>query len=162
METMASKGRIQSMSKQAAQLETIAALLRAQSTLALATTDEQGAPCVAPLFYIVDGDLTLYWLSSAASLHSRNLGRCPAASATVYRNTENWKEICGVQMRGSVETISGPQQRNPLVRTYCERFGLGGVLRLAIRRSTLYAFRPVWFRYIDNSKHFGYNFELTR
>ncbi len=150
------------MSKQATQLETIAALLRAQSTLTLATTDERGTPCVAPLFYILHGDLTLYWLSSAASRHSLNLNRSPTAAAAVYRNTQNWKEICGVQMRGSVETIAAPGQRDPLVKTYCERFNLGGFLHLAIRRSTLYAFQPHWFRYIDNQKHFGYNFELTR
>lgn len=149
------------MSKQATQLETIAALLRAQSTLTLATTDEHGAPCVAPLFYIVDTNLTLCWLSSAASRHSINLSRNPEAAAAVYRNTQDWKEICGVQMRGRVQTIAAPGQRDPLVKTYCERFNLGGFLHLAIRRSTLYAFQPHWFRYIDNSKRFGYNFEVT-
>jgi uncharacterized protein YhbP (UPF0306 family) len=142
--------------------EIIAALLRDQSTVALATVSAQGEPSVAPLFYIVDACLNLYWLSSPNCLHSRSLAANPAASAAVYRPTENWKEICGVQMRGRVETIFGPQQRNPLIKSYCERFGIGAVLRLAIRRSTLYAFRPDWFRYIDNSKHFGYNFELTR
>ncbi len=150
------------MTKQAAQLETIAALLRDESTVALGTVSAQGEPSVAPLFYIVDACLNLYWLSSPNSLHSRSLAANPATSAAVYRPTQNWKEICGVQMRGSVETIAAPGQRDPLVKTYCERFNLGGFLHLAIRRSTLYAFQPHWFRYIDNSKLFGYNFELTR
>ena len=150
------------MKKDARQLETIAELLRGESTFALATVDEQGQPSVAPLFYIVDGDLNLYWLSSAASIHSRNLAKNPTASATVYRHTEIWKEICGVQMQGRVEVISDPERRSALVKVYCERFGLGRVLQLAIGRSTLYQFQPQWFRYIDNSKRFGYKFEVTR
>jgi uncharacterized protein YhbP (UPF0306 family) len=150
------------MTEKAKQFQTIAELLAAQSTLALATTSESGAPCIAPLFYISDQELNLYWLSSPASQHSRNLRLNPEASATVYRHTGNWKEICGVQMRGRVETIAEPEQRSKLVKIYCQRFSLGSVLRLAIRRSTLYVFRPEWFRYIDNTRHFGYRFELTR
>ena len=75
------------MKKDTRQLNRIAALLRGEFTVALATVDEQGEPCVAPLFYIVDGDLNLYWLSSAASKHSLNLGRNPTASATVDRKS---------------------------------------------------------------------------
>lgn len=150
------------MNRQSSPLDAIAALLRAESTLALAACGKNGIPSVAPLFYIVDSDLNLYWLSSPASLHSLNLAANPQASATVYRHTQNWKEICGLQMRGPVETVAQPEQRAELVKTYCERFALGRALRFAIRRSTLYAFRPHWFRYIDNSVHFGYSFELTR
>ena len=150
------------MPKKARQLEIIATLLREESTIALATVDEQAEPCVAPLFFIVDGDLNLYWLSSSASLHSRNVRRNPIASGAVYRHTEMWREICGVQMRGRVDAIAGPKRRVELVKVYCERFGLGDVLRQAMRRATVYAFRPEWFRYIDNSKRFGYKFEVTR
>jgi hypothetical protein len=39
---------------------------------------------------------------------------------------------------------------------------LGRVFRLAIRLSTLYLLQPDFFRYIDNARGFGYNFELTR
>ena len=150
------------MKDEARQLEMIAAVLRAESTVALATVDERSEPCVASLFYIVDGDLNLCWLSSAASMHSRNLGRHTTARATVYRHTENWKEICGVQMRGRVEVISEPDRRSSLLKTYSERFALGRVLRTVIGRSTLYQFLPEWFRYIDNLKRFGYKFEVMR
>jgi uncharacterized protein YhbP (UPF0306 family) len=147
---------------EAKQLESIGVLLRAESTVALATTDENGEASVAPLFYIVDGDLNLYWLSSAKSAHSGNLKANPAVAASVFRHTEKWKEICGVQMRGRVEAITDPERRKAVVKIYCERFELGNVLRLAIGRATLYAFRPDWFRYIDNSKRLGYRFEVVR
>jgi hypothetical protein len=149
------------MTATAKQRETIAALLRAQKTLALATVGEQGEPCIAPLFYIAGQDLSLFWLSSPTSLHSRNLARSPRAAATVYRHAEKWKEIRGVQMRGSVTVITDPARRKPLIEIYCERFQLGAVFRLAIGQCDLYEFRPDFFRYLDNSKHFGYKFEFS-
>ena len=143
------------------QLEMIAALLREQNTLALATTDQRGQPCVAPLYYISDDELNLYWLSSESSLHSENLKLSPNAAAAVYRPTENWKEIRGVQLRGPVTVISDPAKRRALIKAYCERFQLGAIFKTAISQCSLYALRPVFFRYIDNSKVFGHSFEIA-
>jgi uncharacterized protein YhbP (UPF0306 family) len=146
----------------ARQLELIAALLREETTLSLATSGEGGAVCVAPLFYIVDEEFSLYWFSSKSSLHSLNLKRTPRAAATVYRNAESWREICGVQLRGAVSKVAEPERRATLVEAYCERFTLGRVFRLALHTSDLYSLRPEFFRYIDNARGFGYKFELTR
>jgi uncharacterized protein YhbP (UPF0306 family) len=143
-------------------MELIAALLRGQSTLALATTDEQGRPCVAPLFYLVDDELSIFWLSSETSQHSVNLARVPRASATVYRHAESWKEICGVQMHGAVTVITDQMRRKAQINLYCERFQLETVFRLVISRCALFAFTPDFFRYIDNSKWFGKKIELER
>ena len=126
----------------ARQLELIAALLREETTLSLATSGEGGAVCVAPLFYIVDEEFSLYWFSSKSSLHSLNLKRTPRAAATVYRNAESWREICGVQLRGAVSKVAEPERRATLVEAYCERFKLGRVFRLALHTSDLYSLRP--------------------
>jgi uncharacterized protein YhbP (UPF0306 family) len=150
------------MNKKQQQLELIATLLRGQTTLSLATTSADGEPSVAPLFYIVDKELILYWLSSESSLHSQNLLTTPQAAATVYPPAKSWKEIRGVQMRGVVSIVTDPQRRAALVKAYCEHFNLGRVFRLAIRHSALYAFQPEFFRYFDNAKAFGHKFELTR
>ena len=144
------------------ELGQIAALLSEATTLSLATTGENGEASVAPLFYIADSDPSLYWLSAESSRHSLNLARSPRAAATVYRNALNWKEICGVQMRGLAGRITDANPRAALVEAYCERFRLGRVLRLAARQSALYVFKPKFFRYIDNAKGFGYKFELRR
>jgi uncharacterized protein YhbP (UPF0306 family) len=143
------------------QMEWIESLLRAESTLALATVGEDGLPSIAPLFYLLDESLILYWLSSPNSQHSRNLLREPRAAATVYRSVENWKEICGVQMRGRVAVVGDKARRKALIDRYCQRFHLGTILHLAIRQSTLYAFAPESFHAIDNSQRFGWNFELS-
>ena len=137
-------------------------LLREQTTLSLATTGEDGEPCVSPLFYLVDEEYSLYWLSSPNSRHSRNLLRTPRAAAAVYGGATSWQEIRGVQMRGAVSKITEPKRRAALVKAYCERFQLGTVFRIAIRRSALYLLQPDFFRFIDNARGFGSKVELAR
>jgi uncharacterized protein YhbP (UPF0306 family) len=144
------------------QLETLVTLLREENTLALATVDEHGDPSIAPLFYLVDEDLSLFWLSSPSSWHSQNLKKVPRAVATVYRHTESWNDIRGVQMRGLVTVVKDRRRRRLLIKSYSERFKLGTLFVAAISRCNLYEFRPNFFRFIDNSKGFGYKFELIR
>ena len=115
---------------------------------------------MAPLFYIADEELSLFWLSSEASLHSGNLRRRPRAAITIYRPAVNWKDIRGVQMRGSVTVITDPKLRRAVVKTYCQRFQLKAIFRLAISRCALYKFKPDFIRYIDNSESFAAKVEL--
>lgn len=141
--------------------ELVAALLQSQSTLALATGAESGGPQVAPLFYLPAANLCVYWFSSASSAHSRSLRRNPAAAVTVYRCTDRWRDICGVQMRGTVAVVTDRAERRAVAKAYAGRFRLGKVFESAMGRSKLYVFRPAWVRYIDNSRRFGYRFELS-
>jgi uncharacterized protein YhbP (UPF0306 family) len=143
-------------------LEIVASLLREETTLSLATTSQDGEVSVAPLFYIAADDLSLYWLSSEDSLHSKNLKIQPRVAATVYRNAMSWREIRGIQMRGSASKVTDSELRRLLIPAYCERFKLGRVLQLAVRQSVLYSFKPEFFRYIDNARGFGHKFELKR
>lgn len=142
------------------QIEWVLALLHTESTLTLATVDENGLPWSAPLFYLAEDDLTLYWLSAAKSQHSSNLASQPRVAVSVFLSVENWKEIRGVQMRGRVETIEEAAQRKAIIERYCQRFHLGAFFHLAIRQSTLNAFHPEWIRGIDNTRRFGWKFEL--
>jgi uncharacterized protein YhbP (UPF0306 family) len=141
-------------------LEQIAALLRSESTISLATTDACGEPRSTPLFYLADDRLCLYWFSSSASAHSRNVKRNAAAAASIYRPTGDWKEILGLQIKGRVAVVKDRVLRKAITETYAERFQLGKLFRAAIARSSLYVLRPAWFRYVDNGRHFGYKFEV--
>jgi uncharacterized protein YhbP (UPF0306 family) len=139
----------------------IAALLKSESTLALATSGEDGAPHVAPLFYIAGEDLELCWFSSPSSRHSLNLEARSGAAVTVYRSTAEWKDICGVQMRGTVSIVVDATRRAAVTQAYTARFRLGAQLQDAIASSSLYSFRPAWIRYLDNSLGFGYKSEFA-
>jgi uncharacterized protein YhbP (UPF0306 family) len=139
----------------------VAALLNSQTTLSLATSAEDGSPHIAPLFYLAGEAFHLYWLSSATSLHSRNLKRSPAAAVAVYSPATEWKEIRGVQMRGAVSVVHARVERRQIVEAYAARFHLGPLFRARIARSRLYRFQPEWIRYLDNTTRFGCKFEFT-
>ncbi len=134
--------------------------LQSQNILTLATVAEGELPSATPLFYLLHGGICLYWVSSASSLHSRNLVRGREVAAAVYAATDRWKKIHGVQMRGSVHIITDSQERKEVLRSYAERFHLGRVLRVAMSQSMLYKLVPSWIRLIDNSRRFGYNYEF--
>jgi uncharacterized protein YhbP (UPF0306 family) len=136
-------------------------LLESQSTMTLATVDEHGNPHAAPLFFLLRNDhLTLYWLSSADSRHSINLRTRPRVAVAVYASVNRWEKIRGVQLEGTATEVSDPQQRREIIAGYRRRFRLGALLSAAITQSTLYAFRPNWIRYTDNSRGFGYHVEI--
>jgi uncharacterized protein YhbP (UPF0306 family) len=139
----------------------VAALLNSQTTLSLATAAGDGSPHIAPLFYLAGEALDLYWLSSASSVHSRNVKRNPVAAVAVYSPAASWREIRGVQMRGPVTVVHDRAERRRIIEAYVERFQLGALFRARIARSRIYRFQPEWIRYLDNTAHFGYKFEFT-
>jgi uncharacterized protein YhbP (UPF0306 family) len=138
----------------------VAAFLQSQSTMTLATVDEAGAPRATPLFYYTGDDLNLYWVSSPSGAHSQDVLRTSAASAAIYAATEEWKEIRGVQMNGTVHVIGDAKERTRLLKKYSERFLLNAALRLALTTHTLYRISPSWVRFLDNSVHFAYKREM--
>lgn len=139
----------------------VARLLQRQSTLALATISADGTPHITPLFYLAGEALRLFWFSSATSRHSRNLKLDPAAAVTVYWPTQQWREIRGVQMRGSVSVVNDAARRSAIAAAYSARFKLGTAFKAVQARSRLYEFQPAWIRYLDNSIRFGYKFEFA-
>lgn len=143
------------------QLRQIRRLLARETTLVLATVDAGANPRSTPLFFICGDALHLYWFSAPTSLHGRNCARAPRVSVAIFHNTRNWQKIRGAQMDGVVSVVRDRVLRRQLTRDYCIRFGLGDDFRSTLRRSALYCFRPAWVRYIDNSRGFGYKFELT-
>ncbi len=151
----------ESMSKkELAQLATVRTLLTAQTTLVLATTGEDGVPRSTALFYFHDDDLRLYWFSSRTVLHSLNCAHQPQASISISPHAETWKQIKGVQMQGTVSIVPSGARRKAITTAYVERFSLGKAFALALRSASLYCFEPTWLRYVDNSRHFGYKFEI--
>jgi uncharacterized protein YhbP (UPF0306 family) len=136
-----------------------AEFIRRGNTLALATTGEDLCPRIAPLFYVADSDLRLYWFSKPSSEHSRNLRRHPAAAVTVFRQTDRWPEIQGAQMRGRVAMVRAGKRREQTMQTFRERFALGPEFDAALAGHNLYCFTPEWLRWIDNTRGFGFKVE---
>ena len=140
--------------------EEVLLLLREQSTLSLATAYRSGAPHVAPLFYIPDERMHLYWFSKPDTRHCRDLAHQPAAAVTVFFPTRHWREIRGVQMRGTVSLVRDPARRAAIATAYSERFRLGHEFDAILSRHRLYEFRPSWVRYLSNEAEFGFKVEF--
>jgi uncharacterized protein YhbP (UPF0306 family) len=141
-------------------LEIVRRFLDLHSTLTLATVDPDASPRSTPLFYRSTPALSLYWFSSPRSAHSVNCARNPITSIAVYAHTTFWRQIQGLQMRGSVSRVKDPRLRGIIAADFTARFHLGPAPRLALRAAALFCFVPSWLRYLDNSRRFGFRFEL--
>lgn len=139
----------------------IQAFLEAQSTLSLATVNAGGQPEAAPLFYVSDEALKLYWLSSEKSRHSVNLLARPRAAATIYPAVWGWQEIRGLQIEGEAAVVTHPAVRDAVLARYRRKFTLPPAFDAQIAASALYALRPRWIRWLDNGVRFGYKAEIT-
>jgi len=145
---------------QSEEIGRISRLLRSQSILVLASADRDGLPRSAPLFFLADEMLRLYWFSTWTSRHSRNCARDPRAAVAISRPARNWRQIAGVQMEGRVAVVRSGALRRRMTAEYCARFGLDESFAETIRKSSLYCFTPEWVRYVDNSRRFGEKIEL--
>jgi uncharacterized protein YhbP (UPF0306 family) len=141
-------------------LPTIRAFLESQSTLALATVDANGNPQVAPLFYVSDDALNLYWLSSADSRHSVNLAANERVAATIYPVAWHWTEIRGLQIEGTAHQITDDDLRSDILARYQQKFDLPSGFESIITGSGLYVLKPAWVRWLDNGVRFGYKSEI--
>lgn len=141
--------------------EFIAAFLQTQSTIALATLNAEGQPEIAPLFFVADDSLNLYWLSASHVRHSLNLTRHAQVAATIYPTVWEWNDIVGLQIEGTAEAITDERVREQIMQIYLRKFQLPASFDAAIASSTLYVLRPQWMRWLDNSVSFGYKSEVT-
>jgi uncharacterized protein YhbP (UPF0306 family) len=141
-------------------LQTIRKFLEAQSTLALATIDANGNPQVAPLFYVSDDALNLYWLSSYTSRHSMNLTARERVAATVYPEAWHWTAIRGLQIEGAAYSVTDETTRQDILARYYQKFDLPPGFETIIADSTLYVLKPSWVRWLDNGVRFGYKSEI--
>ena len=141
--------------------DAVRAFVESQSTLALATVSADGLPQVAPLFYVSDDNLNLYWLSSETSRHSINLAAQPQVAATIYPDVWQWTDIRGVQVEGRAATVRDLQARAAVLARYRAKFPLPPAFDAQIAASALYMLKPTWIRWLDNSQHFGYKAEWT-
>jgi uncharacterized protein len=141
-------------------LQIIQAFLDTQSTLALATTNPDGSPQAAPIFYVADDRLNLYWLSSPSSRHSTNLVRNSKVAATVYPSVWQWNDIVGLQIEGEARPIGDERIREQILTIYLRKFQLPAAFDSIISASILYSLKPSWLRWMDNSVQFNFKVEL--
>ena len=135
----------------------VSRLIESQRTLVLATADPD--PWSAPVYYLYR-DRRFYFFSSASSRHvtaALASGRCAAA---IFRDGDDWREIEGLQMDGTLERVAPGAEavgaftayvgRFPTVRTFFTDAipDLGRFTRHF--RAQIYAFVPERVHYLNN------------
>lgn len=132
------------------------------TTMALATTGEDGEPHSASVFFAADEQLNLHFFSDPDSQHGMDVARDPRAAVSFYAESQRWQDIRGIQMRGVVlPTPPGPGWERAW-EIYAAKFPFVTGLEHVVARNQFYAFVPHWIRLVDNRQGFGYKVEWLR
>jgi uncharacterized protein YhbP (UPF0306 family) len=100
----------------------VAEYLRAHHTMTVATASPTGnAPHAAHVFYVVDDDLRLVFLSQRSSVHGQHIGRQAQVAVTVSEDYDEWRHIQGVQLWGTARLLTKAAEVGALAH-YFRRF----------------------------------------
>ena len=142
----------------------VQAYLGGQHVMTLATGGDAG-PWAAALFYVHEG-FTLYFLSSPATRHCRNLAQRPRVSVTIQQDCSDWPQIKGVQLEGIASRITGKEEQR-VRNLYGAKFPVVGklaqapaVIRDAFARVSWYQVVADRAYFVDNSAGFGHRDEI--
>jgi uncharacterized protein YhbP (UPF0306 family) len=130
------------------------------STMALATGLNQ-SPHVAPVFFVADSEYKLYFFSGRDCQHSRDLEVNATSAVAIYPETNDWRVIRGLQMRGQAWNILPGAEWSYAWGLYQEKFSFVRDLTRIVKDNMLYVFTPEWIRLVDNREGFGYKKEWS-
>lgn len=88
-------------------------------TLATARDDEPWASAVA---YAWNADLEFVWFSATTAVHSENAAVNPKAVAAIFNSTEPSDTVNGVQTRGSIDIVDGPDLQSVMDHYFAQSF----------------------------------------
>ncbi len=113
-------------------------------------------PHAASVFYAVDDELRLVFLSKPTSTHGLHIGNRGPVAVTVTEQYGDWEDIRGVQLWGVAKRVTGPG-RAVAMAVYLRRFPFVSDLakqpRLAavMRAIAVYRVEPVRVAFTDNT-----------
>ena len=140
-------------------------LIEAQNTMTVATAQAQVA-WAAPVYYVFSNSC-FYFFSEPGSRHVMESLASGQASSAIYASGASWQEIRGIQMSGTIESVSVGFEAMEAVRAYLKKFSFTreffssredlDINAFAKRfRVKLYRFKPDLIYYMDNSIRFGF------
>lgn len=133
------------------------AYLENHTVMTLATNGPEGL-WAAAVFYAND-NFDLIFLSAGHTRHGQNLAANPQAAATIQENYEDWPQIQGIQLAGTVRLLEG-ENRKSAISSYQKKYpfiqSAGMAIQTALQKVNWYRLTPQQFYFIDNSKGFGH------
>ena len=132
-------------------------LLQTRRTLVLATADPR--PWSAPVYYVYI-ERRFYFFSSPRSRHITAALASGSCAASIYRDSESWRDIEGLQMEGVVQEVQLGAEAFAAFPAYVKKFPtvkeffVGAVFDFAQFRerfrTQLYVFVPQQAYYLNN------------
>lgn len=142
-------------------------LVLAQKTLTLSVADPE--PWSAPVYYVYRRE-RFYFFSSSDSRHAAAAMKSQRAAGSIFRDSDDWREIEGLQMAGRVEQIGLSVEALDAFSNYIMRFptikeffvGASFDLEQFIQRfgCRLYAFIAEQAFYMNNAHGFAKRTEI--
>ena len=141
------------------------------STLTLATSNAD-SPWAATVFFAADSKFNFYFVSDHRTQHGRDIAANGKVAATINPDCDNWNDVAGLQLRGSVSIVDGLERAKALA-LYFKKFPQIDALfakpegeheetiAARLKAANFYKIRPEMIRVIDNDKGFGYREEFT-
>lgn len=144
--------------------------LKQYSTLTLASSQDD-QPWAATVFFVSDADLNIYFVSDYRTHHGRDMAANDRVAATINPDCDNWHDVHGVQLTGSVSVTEGMQRAKALM-LYLKKFPQidqlyakpkgehEETIAKRLKAANFYCIKPGWIRMIDNAKGFGHRDEF--
>lgn len=136
-----------------------------ESVMILATSDKFDN-WSAPLYYLFE-DRSFYFLSSKNSLHIKMTDKNPEASVSIFKNSDSFHDIKGVQMSGIVKRVKNHKETFKILKKYVNRypctaelFDIEKIVKSVREKTRVYSFIPEKIIYTDNSVEFGFKKEI--
>lgn len=87
--------------------EEILKFLKDKKLVTVATIDENGAPWIANLYFGIDDDLNMYFMSKRSAKHSQHIERDSKIAYTVaWYNLEDSEDRIAIQATGTCELVT--------------------------------------------------------
>lgn len=142
-------------------------LINSRRTLVLSTSGE--GPWAAPVYYLFRNGAFVFF-SSPNSRHIVDAIASGSCAAAIFRDADDWRDIEGLQMEGSIREITGEADalgafdayvaRFPTVRSFFEDGAFDLATFCAKFRARMYAFAPSRVFYLNNRAGFGARVEI--
>ena len=134
------------------------ALLREHQVLTLAVA----GPYAAAVYYAVDANLNLYFVTDPQTRHGGALLNDGRVAGTIQRDRQCRQEIRGIQLTGHCRRLTGAA-RVAGWTIFLKRFAWASAPDLApsLAKVALWKLTPDWLRLIDNRRGFGHKAEWT-
>lgn len=140
------------------------------STLTLATCND-GLPWAATVFFASDKNFNFYFVSDHRTQHGRDMAANERVAATINPDCDNWHDVAGLQIRGTVSIVEGVERAKALA-LYFKKFPQidslfqkpegehEETIAKRLKAANFYRITPEMVRVIDNAQGFGWRVEF--